>query len=96
MSLATVDGNAIGYIKIFLSKESEKDSDMQEQWMGQLLEIVELAKGHRRGKDGEVEHYYHVMWVEWEKGFACRKGLGKVDLQGWNMLELDHFNLTLG
>ena len=70
MSLATVNGKEIGYVKILLGKASETDTGMHEHCLGQLLEIVELAQVHSRGRNAGVEYYYHVMWVEWEMGFA--------------------------
>lgn len=96
MSLATVDGTEIGHVKIFLSIESATSTEMQEHWLGQPLEVVELSKGYRSRKSGGVEYYYNVMWIEWETGFACRKGLGRASMQEWDMLELDYVDLTLG
>jgi hypothetical protein len=43
-----------------------------------------------------VEEFYYVLWIEWKKGVAYRKGLGRVLKAAWNAMEKEEIDLILG
>lgn len=46
--------------------------------------------------DSDWYYYYWVMWVEWERGIAHRKGVGRVCKERWEVLGRDEVDLMLG
>jgi hypothetical protein len=49
-----------------------------------------------RPKQGLQYTFYNVLWIEWEDDVACRKGLGRVEKEVWESLDLETIDVTLG
>lgn len=49
-----------------------------------------------RPRAGERYEYYYVMWIEWERGIAYRKGLGRVEKSAWESQKLESLRMMLG
>jgi hypothetical protein len=58
-----------------------------------FLEAWELDQ---RKKNNGVYRFYNVMWIEWHNGIAYRKGLGRVQMDLWDLLDLEEVDITLG
>lgn len=48
-----------------------------------------------RSTDGYVRFYF-VLWIEWEGDIAYRRGLGRVEEEAWEALDLEEIDLMLG
>jgi hypothetical protein len=46
--------------------------------------------------EGEKYEFVNVLWIEWEKGIAYRKALGRVMKSAWEAQKLDWIDLVLG
>jgi hypothetical protein len=44
----------------------------------------------------EMYEFYNVLWIEWKKGVAYRKGIGRVMKDIWECQALESIDLTLG
>jgi hypothetical protein len=49
-----------------------------------------------RPKEGLKYSFYNVLWIKWEDGIAYRKGVGRVEKDAWESLELETIEVTLG
>jgi hypothetical protein len=44
----------------------------------------------------EMYEFYNVLWIEWKKGVAYLKGIGRVMKDIWECQALESIDLTLG
>ncbi|KFA68740.1 hypothetical protein S40285_09144 [Stachybotrys chlorohalonatus IBT 40285] len=58
-------------------------------------EIAEYAR-EERPKHGDKYEFYNVMWISWREGVAYRQGLGRVDKNRWESLEVSMIDVVLG
>jgi WD40 repeat protein len=50
----------------------------------------------RQYRWGEKYEFYNLLWIEWEKGIAFRRGLGRIAMDVWKREAQDFVDLTLG
>lgn len=61
------------------------------------LSVVEAYFACRGDTRNEYFYeFYNVLWIEWEKGVAYRKGLGRVRKEFWERQATEWIDLTLG
>lgn len=67
---------------------------------GYPCELVAISKGHDsvHPMEPEKEEYtlYNVLWVKWDDGIAYRRGVGRVERETWESMELEDVDLVLG
>jgi len=81
-------------------------------FVGVLCELVAISRGSQHIESRirlswelrefeqlqglEVYEFYSVLWIEWDKGVAYRKGLGRIPKEIWEQLNLESIDLVLG
>lgn len=58
-------------------------------------DIPEYAR-EERPKHGDKYEFYNVMWISWREGVAYREGLGRVDKNRWESLQVSTIDVILG
>ncbi|KAI3397266.1 hypothetical protein diail_11065 [Diaporthe ilicicola] len=67
---------------------------------GYTCELVAISKGNDftdpMEPAKETFTFYNVLWIKWEDGIAYRRGVGRVEKETWESMELQDVDLVLG
>ena len=106
-SLHTSEGTWAGIIYVHHSPESASERNQQCELVlisgGWAVEDDERQwpwfpewDHAKRPRTGNLYHFYHVLWIEWQDNIAYRKGLGRIVKNIWDDLPKDEIELHLG
>lgn len=100
--LTNQKGDLVGYLHI----DDQSGRELVEKYecnpyeAGFPCELVALSKGHDSvhpmEPDKEEYTFYNVLWVKWEDDIAYRRGVGRVQRETWESMELEEIDLVLG
>ena len=106
-SLHTSEGTWAGVIYVHHSPESAGEQNQQCELV--LISGGWAVEDHesqwpwfpewfheKRPRTGNLYHFYHVLWIEWQDNIAYRKGLGRIVKNIWDDLPKDEIELHLG